>query len=67
MTYLSELRLRRLASLMRGTQLSVAEAARRVGFARPGYAAQLFRQRWGVTPRDYRDFYGVQQRRPPWT
>lgn len=55
MSYLQTLRVDRLASLLRTTELSVAGAARAVGWHDPGHAARRFRSRWQCSPVQYRE------------
>lgn len=57
MAYLSELRLRRMAYLMRRSSIGVAEAAVACGFTSPSYATRRFRLRWGMTPGAYREAF----------
>lgn len=54
MAYLRELRAQRMAHLLRWSDLSVANAARAVGWSGPNYASRCFRNRWGVSPTQYR-------------
>jgi AraC family L-rhamnose operon transcriptional activator RhaR len=54
MAYLAELRMRRLAYLMRRSGVSVAEAAAACGFPDPSHAARRFRVRFGMSPLAYR-------------
>lgn len=54
MTYLTTLRVERLAGLLRETDLPVEAAMREVGWYSRGHAARMFRQAVGVTPTRYR-------------
>ncbi|WP_367267545.1 helix-turn-helix transcriptional regulator [Microbacterium sp.] len=54
LAYLTMLRAQELARLLRLTELTVAEAGRRVGWTDPDYAGRQFRRSVGVTPRQYR-------------
>lgn len=54
MTYLTMLRARWLARLLRETDLSIEAAMREVGWHSRGHAARLFRLSIGVTPTRYR-------------
>jgi AraC-like DNA-binding protein len=54
MAYLTELRMRRLAYLMRRSGVTVAEAAAACGFPDPSHAARRFRARFGLSPLAYR-------------
>jgi AraC-like DNA-binding protein len=53
--YLARLRLERGAELLREGRLTVAEVARRVGFADPYYFSRLFSAHHGMSPSDYRN------------
>lgn len=55
MSYLQTLRVERLASLLRTTELSISGAARAVGWHDPGHAARRFRSRWQCSPNQYRE------------
>lgn len=44
----------------RGQVLSVADIAYRTGFLDPGYFTRLFRKRFGITPRQWRDGHAPQ-------
>lgn len=52
--YLSMLRAEQMARLLRTENMSVAQAARLVGWTSRNHAARLFRQAVGVTPSRYR-------------
>jgi AraC family L-rhamnose operon transcriptional activator RhaR len=54
MAYLRELRAQRMAELLQWSDLSVANAARAVGWSDPNYASRCFRSRWGMSPSEYR-------------
>jgi AraC-like DNA-binding protein len=54
MRYLTELRLARSARLLRTTDMTVAEVARRVGYGSEESLARAFRARFGRTPAAYR-------------
>lgn len=64
MAYLAELRTRRLAYLMRRSNVSVAEAAQACGFPDPSHAARRFRARWGMSPLDYRAAFSTEHVAP---
>lgn len=49
-----EARMERAAKLLRGTDLPVAEVARRVGYAGTSRFHRLFRERFGRTPAAWR-------------
>lgn len=53
--YLNHLRLEAAARLLRGSNLSIHEIARRCGFRSSQYFATAFRQRYGCSPRRYRE------------
>jgi len=55
MRYLWQLRVQRGAELLRGTGLSVSEAAYQVGFASPYHFSRLFSRQMGVSPRQWRE------------
>ncbi|KAA1379872.1 AraC family transcriptional regulator [Aeromicrobium fastidiosum] len=52
--YLQRIRAERLGYLLRTTDLTVAVAARAVGWTDPSYAARRFRAYWNSTPNAYR-------------
>lgn len=54
MAYLRELRAQRMAELLRWTDISVTEAAGRVGWTDPNYASRCFRSRWEMSPSRFR-------------
>jgi AraC-like DNA-binding protein len=54
MRYLTELRLARAARLLRTSEMSTAEVARRVGYGSDDALARPFRRRFGLTPATYR-------------
>lgn len=54
MAYLTMLRVETMARLLRETELSIAEASRRVGWASRNRATTAFREYIGVTPARYR-------------
>ncbi len=51
--YLTEIRLEAAAKLLRHGKLQVAEVASRCGFSSSSYFIQIFRNHFGVTPRNY--------------
>lgn len=51
--FVKSMRLARACTLLTGQELSVAEVARRVGFADAGYFGVEFRRRFGTTPHAY--------------
>lgn len=54
MAYLQQTRAERMAYLLRTTDLTVAAAARAVGWDDASYAARRFRAHWDTTPAAYR-------------
>ncbi|MFC5910018.1 AraC family transcriptional regulator [Streptacidiphilus monticola] len=52
--WITERRLREARRLLTGTDLPVAEVARRVGLPDPGYFARVFRAAHGAAPREWR-------------
>lgn len=54
MAYLRQMRVERMARLLTSTDLSVAEAARAVGWSDQFYASRTFHAHYGVSPRKYR-------------
>ncbi|MCS7190511.1 MAG: helix-turn-helix domain-containing protein [Fimbriimonadales bacterium] len=52
--YLTELRLRRAATLLASTNLSVSEIALEVGYLSLSHFSRVFRERFGKTPRAFR-------------
>lgn len=59
MAYLRQMRVERMARLLVSTDLSVAEAARSVGWKNQFHASQCFHAHHGVSPTEYR------RRQPP--
>jgi len=54
MAYLRQMRVERMARLLASTDLSVAEAARSVGWRNQFHASQCFHAAYGVSPTEYR-------------
>lgn len=54
MACLRKMRAERMAQLLASTDLSVAEAARSVGWRNPFHASQSFHAAYGVSPTEYR-------------
>ncbi len=54
MAYLRRMRVERMARLLVSTDLSVAEAARSVGWRNQFHASQCFHAAYGVSPTEYR-------------
>jgi len=56
-------RMRRAARLLQGTDLTVADIARRAGYSEPNYFAKAFRRAFDVSPSEFRAS-GMYLRRP---
>lgn len=54
MAYLRKMRVERMARLLASTDLSVAEAARSVGWRNQFHASQCFHAHYGISPTQYR-------------
>jgi transcriptional regulator GlxA family with amidase domain len=54
MAYLRQMRVERMARLLASTDLSVAEAARSVGWRNQFHASQCFHAACGMSPTEYR-------------
>jgi transcriptional regulator GlxA family with amidase domain len=54
MAYLRQMRVERMARLLVSTDLSIAEAARSVGWRNKFHASQCFHAAYGVSPTEYR-------------
>ena len=54
MAYLRQMRVERMARLLISTDLSVAEAAKTVGWKNQFHASQCFHAQYGVSPTEYR-------------
>lgn len=54
LAYLRQMRVQKMAQLLLGTDLSIAEVARAVGWTDPSYAARCFHAAYGVSPTAYR-------------
>src|ERR1043166_8561387 len=52
--FLKEKRLEKAARLLKGGNMRVSQIARRCGFASENYFRQQFRQRFGMSPRQFR-------------
>lgn len=53
-TYLSGLRLEHAAEMLKSLECSVTETAFRCGFSNLAYFSRVFRQKYGLSPREYR-------------
>ncbi|MFN7162502.1 MAG: helix-turn-helix domain-containing protein, partial [Fimbriimonadales bacterium] len=63
--YLTELRLRRAATLLVSTNLSVSEIALEVGYLSLSHFSRVFRERFGQTPRAFRQNPRLMAEEPP--
>ncbi len=54
MAYLRQTRVERMARLLVSTDLSIAEAARSVGWKNQWHASQCFHAAYGMSPTEYR-------------
>ena len=54
LAYLRKMRAERMARLLASTDLSIAEAARSVGWKNQFHASQCFHAQFGVSPTEYR-------------
>ncbi|MCK5402263.1 MAG: helix-turn-helix domain-containing protein [Flavobacteriaceae bacterium] len=52
--YIRELRLKEAATLIKETDLTIAEIAYKVGFGSQSYFNKTFRRRYGITPGEYK-------------
>ncbi|MDO4805256.1 MAG: helix-turn-helix domain-containing protein [Lachnospiraceae bacterium] len=52
--YLTFVRLREAAKLLRNSPLSISEVSRRCGFNSPNYFGDAFRRAYGISPSEYR-------------
>ncbi|MEI3309628.1 MAG: helix-turn-helix transcriptional regulator [Eggerthella lenta] len=52
--YARTLRMERACELLGDTDLSMAEIAARLGFARQGSFSEAFKERFGATPQEFR-------------
>lgn len=55
--FLRKLRTEQMAELLTSGHLSVSEVARAVGWQDPGTGSRAFKQRYGVSPREYAAFH----------
>lgn len=52
--YLTNVKLRRAAWLLRNTNLKITDIAERLDYKDMGYFSRLFKKKYGITPSDYR-------------
>ena len=62
LAYLNRIRLRQACSLLTGTQLTAAEISRQCGFSDPSTFCRRFKQQYGITPQQYRNWGGGRSR-----
>jgi AraC-like DNA-binding protein len=53
--FINDVRLNRAEELLSGTSLSVADVTRQIGFSHSTYFATLFKKKYGMSPKAYRD------------
>src|SRR5690606_30040058 len=53
--YLSRLRMEAAAHMLRNTSEKIYEISTRVGYNKTSYFIKVFKERYGVTPQEYRD------------
>lgn len=53
--YVQEMRLEYAASILNRELVNISEAASRAGFTNMSYFAKVFKERYGVTPKEYRE------------
>ena len=54
MAYLRRMRVEQMARLLSTTDLTIAEAARSVGWVDANYASRCFHSRYGISPTEFR-------------
>lgn len=59
--YIREMRLQRAIQLMESSQYNMTQIAYMVGLNDPRYFSKCFKQRFGVTPTDYRTKFQKQE------
>lgn len=52
--FIRNIRLKRAAELLRGTDFTVADVATKVGYADPNYFSRSFKEKYNVNPSDYK-------------
>lgn len=57
--YLKELRLNQALFLLKNSDYSITEIAAKVGYHTSGYFAKLFKNAYGLGPREYRKMHGI--------
>lgn len=58
---ITDVRMEKARTLLRGTNLPIADVAAQVGYHNPNYFSKLFRQETGLTPNEYRAQEGLPQ------
>ena len=64
-SYLTHIRLREAASMLRGTELPISEISQSCGFSGANYFGDVFRLAYGISPREYRRKEEVEQKERP--
>ena len=57
LAYLNRMRIYQAMGLLSGTEMSVEEIARSVGFSDSSYFARAFKKQTGATPTEYRNAF----------
>lgn len=60
--WIIERRMAEARNLLTDNDITIQEAARRVGISDPGYFSRLFRRTHGMSPRDWRGYIGLARR-----
>jgi AraC-like DNA-binding protein len=60
--WIIERRMAEARKLLMDNDITIQEAARRVGISDPGYFSRLFRRTHGMSPRDWRGYIGLARR-----
>ena len=55
MEYLTRIRMAKAKELLRGTELTISEISERVGYESIHYFSRLFKEREGMSPKEYRE------------
>lgn len=53
--FILQIKLRKCASLLENSNLTISEIAWKAGFSSPGYMGKCFKEYFGVTPMQYRN------------
>jgi AraC-like DNA-binding protein len=57
--YMTRIRMERAVELLRGTELSVEDIARQIGYSSGSYFSKVFRERVGFSPSEFREARGL--------